>query len=267
VKLNSEKLLEVSRVNKYYHGPLGTKIKVLEDISFSINENSNEKIVSILAPFGSGKTTLMKIISALDTSFEGSVNINGEKYSSPDGKIIFIPEQPSSLLWYNVKDNIEFVKRNSKNSSTQKTKEIISLVGLSGYENHHVHSESYGFRFRISLACALAVNPSIIIIDDSLKIMNHITRKEIYDLIIQVSKHVKGKLLISTTNITEAILLSDKIILMKKHPGKVFHELSVEKQWKDKGDSEKDEKIHQIKNEIMKIFKTEKIVNDLSFSI
>jgi ABC-type nitrate/sulfonate/bicarbonate transport system ATPase subunit len=267
VKLNSEKLLEVSQVNKYYHGPLGAKIKVLENVSFSINENVNEKIVSILAPFGSGKTTLMKIVSALDDSFDGNVNVKGEKYSSPDGRIIFIPEKPSSFLWFNVKDNIEFIKRNSKNRSEQKTDEIISQVGLSGYENHHVHSESYGFRFRISLACALAVNPCIIIIDDSLKMMDHITRKEIYDLLIQLSKDINTKFLISTTNITEAILLSDKIILMKKQPGRVFHELLVEKEWKDKTDSEKGEKIHQIKNEIMKIFKTEKIANDLSFSV
>jgi ABC-type nitrate/sulfonate/bicarbonate transport system ATPase subunit len=267
VKLNSEKFLEVSQVNKYYHGLLGAKIKVLEDISFSLHKNNNEKIISLLAPFGAGKTTLMKIISALDDSFEGNITIEGEKFSIPDGRIIFIPEKPSSFPWFNVKKNIEFINKNAHKKVSQNIDDLISLVGLTGYENHHAQSESYGFRFRISLARALAVNPKIIIIDDSFKIMDHITRKEIYNLLLELSRKVESKFLLSTTNITEAIILSDKIFFMKKQPGRIFHEFQVEKVWEGKSDSEKDEKIHHIKNEIMKIFKTEKVTNDLSFSL
>ena len=264
--MNSEKLLEVSNVKKYYHGYLGSKLKVLENISFSIPKDSEQKVISFLAPFGSGKTSLMKIIAALEQASEGEVILEDKKYSLPDGNIIYIPEKPSSFLWLNVKSDIEFILKNTRNKSSKDINELISMVGLGSYGNHHSHGLSYGFRFRVSLARALAVNPKIIIIDDSLKLMDYLTRKEVYEMLGQVVKKFEIKFILSTTNITEALLLSDKIFFMRKKPGTIFHEFDVERDWKDKDETEKQEKLHALKNDVINFFRAEKMNHDLSFS-
>ncbi len=264
--MNSEKLLQVFNVKKYYHSYLGSKLKVLENINFSIPKDSEQKVISFLAPFGSGKTTLMKIIAALEQPSEGEVILEEKKYSQPDGNIIYIPEKPSSFLWLNVKGDIEFILKNTHSKSSKDINELISMVGLGGYENHHSHGLSYGFRFRVSLARALAVNPKMIIIDDSLKLMDHIARKEIYDMLGHVVKKFETKFILSTTNITEALLLSDKIFFMRKKPGTLFHEFEVDRDWKDKDEADKHEKLHALKDDVINIFRAEKMNHDLSFS-
>jgi NitT/TauT family transport system ATP-binding protein len=204
--------IEVKNISFSYQSTGRVSRKILEDVSFSIEEKS---ITTLLAPNDSGKSTLLKIISGLLKANSGSIE--------PDDKIIFIPEEPSSFPWLNVADNIKFA---APNLSKHEVEELAAQVGLEGYTDHLPHNNSYGFRFRISLARALAVNPSLIVIDDSFKIMDGETREDCYQLIKEINKNKVTTFLIGTTNISEAIFLSNKILLMSKNPAAIVETIS-----------------------------------------
>ena len=220
--------LEIQNVTKYFPGEAGSKLLVLDNINLTNDFKQNKgSIVSILAPFASGKSTLLKIIAAIETPSEGKIILNGRQYDKPDGQIVYIPEKPSSYPWLNVKQNIIFASAAAKNNKSDIHK-LISAVGLTGYEEHYPHEKSTGFRFRIALARALAVNPVLVLLDDPFKKLTGETKKEIYSLVKKICSDLKINFLLSTTNVTESIILSDKVYLMKSRPGKIFKEIEIE---------------------------------------
>ena len=245
------KSLELQNVSKFFVGPAGAKFNVLEDISFSIEiPDDKSSFISILASFASGKTTLLKIISAIEEPDSGNVLLMKEPYIKPAGKIPYIPEKPSSFPWLNVEENINFVRQNKAGD----LKELVENVGLTGYENHHPHNESLGFRFRISLARALAVKPDFILLDDPFKRMNSITKDEIYDLLRAIQGKYKVSFILATTNIAEAVYLSNKIFLMKKNPGKIIEEIKLDAETLRKKGLNSHERFISLRNEIEKSF-------------
>ena len=249
-------LLEVRNIIKYYKGEAGSKLLVLDKVSFSLNEDDN--ITSILAPTGSGKSTLLKIISGLDYDYEGGILLKGNKVVN---KLPFIPEKPSSFPWLDVKGNIKIVFRMVEElggTARYKLQDLIDLTGLTGYENHFPDNKSYGFRFRISLARAIAVSPEIILIDDPFKFMETESKDESFQLIKRISTEKGIRFLIATSNINDAFMLSDNIILLSKNPVSVVTDISVDKN--NKG-------TEQIKNEIKSLLEKENIINLTNFSI
>ena len=206
--------IEVKNISFSFQSAGRVSRKILEDVSFLIEEKS---ITILLAPNDSGKSTLLKIISGLLKVSSGSIEA--------DDKIIFIPEEPSSFPWLNVAENIKFA---SPNISQNDLEELAALVGLEGYTDHLPHNTSYGFRFRISLARALSVNPNLIVIDDAFKIMEGETREECYQLIKEINKKRGTAFLIGTANISEAIFISNKILLMSKKPAAIVETITDE---------------------------------------
>ena len=153
-----------------------------------------------------------------------------KKYLQPTGKIVLIPEKSATLPWLNVRQNIELAGRLEtcgKNIENRDIEDLISLVGLSGYENHFPQNDSFGFRFRISLARALLFNPVVLLLDDCFKKMDSATREEIYNLVYDISKKVNPYFILATTNVLEAIRLSGRIFLMSKNPGRIYNDIKI----------------------------------------
>ncbi len=226
-KLGYKLTLNIENITKHYAGPSGAKITVLDGISFKVeNEGSNGSLVSIIASFSSGKSTLLKIISGLEKPDSGSIKLNDENITTPTGEIVYIPENPSSFPWMNVADNINFAMRNSGKFNS--VKEIVNAVGLAGYEDHFPDDKSLGFRFRISIGRALAAGSKVILLDDPFRRMKSITKDEIYELLRKLINDFGVTFILSTPNITEAVYLSNKIFLMKKNPGKIIDEVKLD---------------------------------------
>ncbi|OGU71844.1 MAG: hypothetical protein A2V93_12155 [Ignavibacteria bacterium RBG_16_34_14] len=263
VELSQNSLLKLESINKTYSSETGMNFNVLEDISFEIPSSETGTITTILAPFGSGKSTLLKIISGLTEPTGGKVYFDG----SEKKKIVpLIPEKPASFPWFSVKQNIEFGLKLSKNKKYDLI-QLIELVGLSGYKDHFPHNKSLGFRFRISLARALALNPSLILIDDSVKLINKESKEEIYNLLNELSSHQKQNFILATTNLLEAIRLSDKIILMSKKPGRIIKEIGIDKRDKTQLNDHKSEKFTMLKNEIKKTFEAVESLTTINYSL
>ncbi len=209
-------MIEIKNLSKEYSSDIGVKAIELKNISFILLDG---KITSIIAPPGSGKSVLLKIISGLEEQSSGDIE------NPANEKIIYIPSEPSSFTWLNVHENVKFglYKWDEK-----QIKELINLVGLEGYEKFYPDNKSLGFRFRIALARSLANNPSAILLDEPFNKMDVQTKHEIYSLIREVSKVRNATFLLATSNLTEALFLSDKIYLMKENPAEIISDLDVD---------------------------------------
>lgn len=202
-------MIEIKNITKEYIDELGMNQTSLNNVSFNIPDG---KITAVIAPECSAKSMLLKIISGLDFPTGGNI-VNGSK-----GPVIYIPSLPSSFPWLNVEQN---VMAGNKSTSNLEINLLINMVGLEGYEKYRPHNSSAGFRFRISLARALRQNPSLIILDDPFKVMEPESRKEIYQLVKRINQTFKTTFLLASYDISEAIALSDIILLMKKNSVKI----------------------------------------------
>jgi len=252
--LSREILLEIKNISKTVHCPAGSKVSILPKINFEIEKpGAGGQIVSITAASSSELTSFLKIISAIEVPSEGELFLSGKQYHRPAGKIVLIPEHPSSFPWLNVKQNVEFTF-GSKEKRTEiinnKIKEAVSFVELESYETHFPDDNSLGFRFRISLARAIASSPEIILLDEPLKNLHGETKKEIFNLIAELPKIFNTTVLIASTNINDALMLSGKIFLMSRHPGRVADSIEIDR---SKDLNVHSDYFHSLKHEIEKL--------------
>ncbi|MBI1939610.1 MAG: ABC transporter ATP-binding protein [Ignavibacteriales bacterium] len=246
-------MMQIKEISKDYNNRAGYKINLLKKISFEIG---GSQIVSIIAPAGAGKSTLLKIISGLELPDGGEIINNG--------KIIFIPSEPSSFPWLNVTQNVLFAVEDEKSVDIKK---IINTVGLEGYETHYPHNKSLGFRFRISLARSLAHKPLLICLDDPFNKMDETTKAEILQLVRKVNHEFGTAFLLASGNISEALFLSDVIYVMKKNPGEIFTKVNVELPRDRSLDIFNSEKFLQHRNNLEQIFKSNESNQLLNISI
>ncbi len=205
--------LILENISKTFVDKSGFRIKLYEDVNLSVGEN---EILSVIAPKGSGKSSLLKTAAGLESVDAGNV--------TSLSKTAYIPSSSSSFPWMNVIDNLKFA---APSVPEEKLKTIIKSVGLEGYETHFPDNGSLGFRLRISIARALAVEPQIIVMDEPFSQIDERYRIGLYELILQLKVEYKVTFFLATTNVTEALYLSDRIYLMSKHPGKIFDELRI----------------------------------------
>lgn len=256
--------LEIRNLSKSYVNDVGLNQIILEDVNFEIHSpESNGSFTTILAPFGSGKTTLLKIIAGLE-NYTGEVNLNRKGIPKPYNEIIYIPEKPSSYPWLNVRENIELPSKLNKLDKrvSLEMNELINLVGLSGYEDFYTSPDMSGFRLRIAIARALSFNPKLILLDDVLKNLDGETRLELIELLKNLTAK-KYSFLLAATNISDAILLSEKIYLMKKNPGQIVKQINIPKPIK----IEDSEIITKYKSEIESELRSQGMLNSVLVSL
>lgn len=248
-------MIEVKNISKVFTDESGYSVNLLKNISMDIPK---EKITAVIAPSSAGKTSLLKIICGLENQTEGEL-IGIEKKD-----VSFIPSESSTFPWLNTYENITFALK-EKNENF--IKNIISIVGLEGYEEHYPHNKSYGYRLRTALGRALVRKPALIVIDEPFNKMEEITKGEIYNLVLEINRELKTTFLIATTNISEAVYLSDKIYLMQKNPAKVFNSVDIDFQSKRDFSILSSEKFGNYRLEIEKSFKSIDSQKLLSISV
>lgn len=193
--------MKFENISKTFAYKNGLKVKLLDNISLDVKEG---EITSLLASAGSGKSTLLKILCGLELADSGE---------RVDANACLIPSPPSSFPWMNVTENILFANEKVDEQTRNK---LVHLVGLEGYENHYPNNKSLGFRFRIAIARALAANPKLLLLDEPFAAMDQKTKLEMLQLVIDLNKELKATILLATSNLSEALLVSQTILFMKK---------------------------------------------------
>jgi len=205
--------LEIKDLSKRFSGNSGFNINLISNLSFSVSKGT---VTTFLAPYGSGKSTLLKIIAGLEPATGGEINL------LPHQKAVFIPSETSSLPWFSVNENFSLVTEKQELKS-----EIIKLLGLTGYENHHPDNKSRGFRFLISFGMALLSGADLILIDEPFTNLSDLMKEKIFKVLRNVIQTKKITLLFATSSLSDAVLLSDKILLLKRNPLGVIDEMEI----------------------------------------
>ncbi|NEO72945.1 ABC transporter ATP-binding protein [Moorena sp. SIO3H5] len=192
----------------------------IEDINLDIEHNT---FVSIIGPSGCGKSTLLNIIAGLSSATSGEVIINGQLVTQPGPDRGMVFQNYALMPWMTVEGNIRFAVETvypkiSAREQKRVIKENIQLVGLTGAENKHPHELSGGMRQRVGIARALAINPQILLMDEPFGALDALTRGFLQDEIERIWEQQRKTAIMITHSIDEALLLSDRIVMMTKGP-------------------------------------------------
>ena len=196
-------------------------ITAVDDISFKVRPG---EFVSIIGPSGCGKSTLFNVIGGLLGQYQGVVSVAGETISGPHKSIGMVFQEESTFPWRTVVDNVAFPLEligMPKVKRTERARHFISLVGLDGFENRYPGELSGGMRQRVSLARTLASEPKILLMDEPFAALDEQTRLLLGDKVLQIQQQLKQTTLLITHNITEAVQMSDRILVMTYRPGKM----------------------------------------------
>ncbi len=196
-------------------------ITAVDDVSFRINPG---EFVSVIGPSGCGKSTLFNVIGGLLSHHQGAVSVAGELISGPHQSIGMVFQEESTFPWRTVIDNVAFpleLVGMEKNKRAERARYFISLVGLGGFENRYPGELSGGMRQRVSLARTLASEPKILLMDEPFAALDEQTRLLLGDKVLQIQQQLKQTTLLITHNITEAVQMSDRILVMTYRPGKM----------------------------------------------
>ncbi len=213
-------LLVVDDLSKHFPTPDGT-VTAVDHVSLSVRQG---EFLSVIGPSGCGKSTLFNVIGGLLGGYEGNVTVAGEKITGPHPSVGMVFQEESTFPWRTVIDNVAFpleVSGMAKTARYEKARHFISMVGLDGFENRYPSELSGGMRQRVSLARTLASEPKILLMDEPFAALDEQTRLLLGDKVLQIQQELKQTTMLITHNITEAVQLSDRILVMTYRPGKV----------------------------------------------
>jgi NitT/TauT family transport system ATP-binding protein len=217
---SSGAILTADHINVRFDTAEGPVIAV-DDVSFDVRPG---EFLSVIGPSGCGKSTLFNVIGGLLNSYQGTVNVVGETINGPHQSIGMVFQEESTFPWRTVTDNVAFPLEligMAKDKRIERAKHFIGMVGLNGFENRYPGELSGGMRQRVSLARTLASEPKILLMDEPFAALDEQTRLLLGDKVLQIQQQLKQTTLLITHNITEAVQMSDRILVMTYRPGKV----------------------------------------------
>jgi NitT/TauT family transport system ATP-binding protein len=213
-------ILVVDNIVKRFETPDGVLVAV-DRVSLSVAPG---EFLGVIGPSGCGKSTLFNVIGGLLDGYDGQVSVAGDRVSGPHPAIGMIFQEESTFPWRTVIDNVAFpleIAGMPKTQRMEKARHFVSLVGLDGFEKRYPNELSGGMRQRVSLARTLASEPKILLMDEPFASLDEQTRLLLGDKILQIQQQLKQTTLLITHNITEAVQLSDRILVMTYRPGRV----------------------------------------------
>lgn len=217
--MSVEPLLVVDDVYKQFETQDGVVVAVDH---MSLNVMPGE-FLSVIGPSGCGKSTLFNIMGGLLDGYSGSVRVAGETIRGPHPSIGMIFQEESTFPWRTVIDNVAFpleIAGMGKAERLEKARHFIDLVGLNGFERRYPSELSGGMRQRVSMARTLASEPKILMMDEPFAALDEQTRLLLGDKVLQIQQELKQTTLLITHNLTEAVQLSDRILVMTYRPGR-----------------------------------------------
>jgi NitT/TauT family transport system ATP-binding protein len=208
----------VRNATKYYDTRTGP-LHALNDVSLDIRVG---EFICILGPSGCGKTTLLWSMAGLHALTEGEIFLGPEKIESPHAEIAMIFQDANLLPWRNLQKNIELpfeLKR--RPPDRQRIAQLIERVDLTGFENKFPRELSGGMQQRASIVRSLAVDPSMLLMDEPFGALDAFTRDEMNLLIQEIWMETGKTIAFVTHSITEAIFLADRVAVMSARPGRI----------------------------------------------
>ena len=248
--------LRIERLGKVYPAPRGGKpLTVFDNINFGIDKG---EFVCILGHSGCGKSTILNVLAGLDEASAGVVVMDGREVKGPslDRGVVF--QSHALLPWLSVMKNIEFAVKSrypdmKKGELRAHCQKYIDLVGLTGSEHKKPAELSGGMKQRVGIARAFAIEPKMLLMDEPFGALDALTRGVIQDELTRICAETHQTVFMITHDVDEAILLSDKVILMTNGPQAKIAEIVVNTlpRPRSRHDIHKDPQYYRIRNHLV----------------
>jgi NitT/TauT family transport system ATP-binding protein len=200
----------------------GTIVRAVENVSLDIQQG---EFVTIVGPSGCGKSTVLNILAGLYPPSSGEILIEGKPVSGLNPEIGYITQQDNLLPWRTLRNNvllpIEFREGGVNEKAQERVSALIKRVGLSGFENHYPHELSGGMRQRANIIRTLVYNPRVILMDEPFGPLDAQTRLTLQNQLLQLWEEERKTIIFITHDLTEAIALADRVVVMTGRPGGV----------------------------------------------
>jgi NitT/TauT family transport system ATP-binding protein len=218
--------IEFQNVQRVFHQN-GKAFVALQDINLEVKDR---EFVAIVGPSGCGKTTCLRMAAGLEHPTGGQVRVDGEVVTKPgpDRAVVF---QAFALFpWKTVWDNIEFGLHSLSVDAAERKRrieQIITLMGLGGYEQAYPHQLSGGMQQRVAIARAYVLDPKVLLMDEPFGALDAQTRVVMQEELVRLARKNPRTVLFITHAVEEAVYLADRIVVMSRRPGTVREVIDV----------------------------------------
>jgi NitT/TauT family transport system ATP-binding protein len=215
--------ISITGVGKAFDGR-----KVLDGVIADIGA---AKFVSVLGPSGCGKSTLLRLIAGLIPFEEGAILVNGEVVTAPSAAMGFVFQTSNLLPWLNVRDNLLLginLDAGAQRLDEAALAELVETLGLTGFEASYPHQLSGGMRHRVAIGQALARNPQILLMDEPFGALDALTRDRLNMELLRLWQRDRKTVVLVTHSISEAVLLSDRVLVMSERPGTIIEDVRID---------------------------------------
>jgi sulfonate transport system ATP-binding protein len=215
-------MLTLESVGKTY--PNG--VHALDGVSFSVGLG---EIVAIVGGSGCGKSTLLRAVSGLDTPSQGRVLLDGTPITAPHERIGIIFQEPRLLPWLSVAGNVGFgLEDRPKLERAERVSSALARVGLTDKATMWPRELSGGQAQRVAIARALVPRPEVLLLDEPFSALDAFTRVDLQDHLLDLWADLRPTLVLVTHDVDEAIVLADRIMVMRPRPGRIFEEIEAD---------------------------------------
>lgn len=200
----------------------------IQGVSFDVPGGS---IVAIVGPNGSGKSTLLRLIGGLLQPDDGEIRIGDQPVEGADPRVGLVFQEPRLLPWRDVLDNVALpleLAGMARPGREERARDLVELVGLSGFEGARPHQLSGGMRQRAAVARALVREPGVLLLDEPFSALDALTRERLDLELLRLWERTDTTIVLVTHDIAEAVFLADRVLVLSARPGRVVADVAVE---------------------------------------
>jgi NitT/TauT family transport system ATP-binding protein len=222
--------LQARGIRKSYSGASGTTV-ALAGIDLAIERGS---FVSVIGPSGCGKSTLLQIMAGLIPQSAGEVRLEGQLVTAPPRAAIYVFQQYTRSLfpWKTVEDNVAYGLENrerlGRDAIRERTRELVRLVKLDGFERHYPWQLSGGMQQRVAIARALACRPDVLLMDEPFSSVDALTRVGLQELVLRLWRELGLTVVFVTHDVDEAIYVSTRVVALARAPATVAIDVAID---------------------------------------
>jgi NitT/TauT family transport system ATP-binding protein len=220
--------IRVERLSKAYRSRDGTEVEALRDVSFTVDRG---EFVSIVGQSGCGKSTLLKILAGLLSKTSGVISIEDRELDGPRRDIGLMFQKPLLLEWRRVLDNVLLpveIYRLDRKEYDEKARKLLGTAGLADFLTKYPFELSGGMQQRVALCRALVAEPSLLLMDEPFGALDTLTRQKMGFELLRLWGEWKSTVLFVTHDVDEAVMLSDRVLVMSSRPGTVLGSFTVD---------------------------------------
>ncbi|HYC13214.1 MAG TPA: ABC transporter ATP-binding protein [Stellaceae bacterium] len=215
-------MLRIERVSKRFES--GTV--ALRSIDLALDRG---EILGIVGTSGSGKSTLLRLIAGLERPSEGAVLLDGVPVTEPRPELGLVFQEPRLMPWLSVRENVEFALPNRPKSERRTRAEAaLARVGLAGFAEALPRALSGGMAQRAAIARALVARPEVLLLDEPFSALDAFTRMALQDHLLEIWRHERPTLILVTHDVEEALVLSDRVLVLRPRPGRIHAEYQLD---------------------------------------